>query len=104
MSRLKGLWSLLAGVDDPQEREDLSLIAVAIQVHFAGHAARERSIVEFMAIRFGWSSGRTRRRLEALVGLGVLSCRRDLADHWTKVFEVVDRPHVPAAFATEMGA
>jgi len=34
----------------------------------------------------------------------VLRCTRDLADNWTKVFEVVDRPHVPAAFAVELGA
>ncbi len=104
MAHLKGLWSILADLDEPEEREELSLIAVAIQVHFAGRAVRERSVVEFMAARFRWSGARTRRRLEALVELGVLRCTRDLADRWTKVFEIVDRPHVPAPFAIELGA
>src|SRR5712692_4195947 len=47
---------------------------------------------------------RKRQRLGALVDLGVLRVSRDLADNWTKVFEVVDRPHVPAAIALELGA
>ena len=104
MARRIGLWSALAQVEDPEEREDLALVATAIQVHFAARAARERSIVEFMSIRFRWSGSRTRRRLESLVSLGVLRCSRDLADNWSKVFEVVDRPHVPAAFAMQLGA
>src|SRR5256886_3561529 len=91
-------------VGDPAEREDLALVATAIQVHFASRVARERSVVEFMAIRFRWPASRTRRRLGALVELGVLRMSRDLADNWTKVFEVVDRPHVPAAIALELGA
>src|SRR5947209_7374035 len=62
------------------------------------------SVVEFMSLRFRWAGSKTRRRLDALVELGVLRCTRDLADNWTKVFEVVDRPHVPAAFAVELGA
>ena len=104
MTLLKGLWTVLGSVDDAALREDLTLVAVSIQVRFANRVARERAIVEFMAERFGWSASRTRRRLEALVSMGVLRCGRDLADHWTKVFEVVDRPHVPASFAPEMGA
>lgn len=100
----RGLWDALATVDDPEVREDLALVAVAVQVQFAGRAVRERSVVEFMAVRFGWSASRTRRRLEALVGLGVLRSGRDLSDRWTKIFEVVDRPHVPAPYAAEMGA
>lgn len=99
-----GLWSLLASVEDPDLREDLALLAVSIQVRFTSLAVREASIVEFMSARFGWSGSRTRRRLDRLVALGVLRCTRDLADRWTKVFEVVDRPHVPASFAAEMGA
>src|SRR3989442_8817342 len=87
-----------------EEREDLALVATAIQVHFASRVARERAVVEFMAIRFRWPASRTRRRLGALVDLGVLRMSRDLADNWTKVFEVVDRPHVPAAIALELGA
>lgn len=103
MTCVKGLWTVLGEVEDPQEREDLALLATAIQVHFASRVARERALVEFMAIRFRWPSTRTRRRLERLVDLGVLRCSRDLADNWTKTFEVVDRPHVPAAFALELG-
>ncbi len=91
-------------VDDPDLRQDLTLLAAAIQVHFPDRAAREASVVEFMAIRFRWPANRTRRRLESLVDLGVLRCSRDLADHWSKVFEVVDRPHVPSGVALEMGA
>jgi hypothetical protein len=104
MSRLKGLWTILSEVEDPEVREDLALVATTIQVHFGTRPARERAIVEFMAIRFRWAESRTRRRLSVLVGLGVLRCSRDLADNWTKVFEVVDRPHVPAAFAVDLGA
>jgi hypothetical protein len=104
MTRPKGLWTVLGQVEDPELREDLALVATAIQVHFAAHPARERVIVEFMAIRFRWAESRTRRRLDVLVDLGVLRCSRDLADNWTKVFEVVDRPHVPAAFSVELGA
>ena len=104
MARIKGLWSLLAGVDDPSVREDLALVATAIQVHFANRVVHERAVVEFMSIRFRWTGSKTRRRLDSLVELGVLRCTRDLADNWTKVFEVVDRPHVPAALAVELGA
>src|SRR2546429_360898 len=104
MAGIKGLWTILGNVGDPAEREDLALVATAIQVHFASRVARERSVVEFMAIRFRWPASRTRRRLGALVELGVLRMSRDLADNWTKVFEVVDRPHVPAAIALELGA
>jgi len=104
MTGLKGLWTILGGVQDPVEREDLALVATAIQVHFANRAARERGVVEFMAIRFGWPASRSRRRLASLVDLGILRCSRDLADNWSKVFEVVDRPHVPATLALELGA
>ena len=104
MARLKGLWSILGEVQEPEEREDLALVATTIQVHFANVKARERAIVEFMAVRFRWPGSRTRRRLSTLVDLGVLRCSRDLADNWTKVFEVVDRPHVPATLALELGA
>ena len=104
MTRLKGLWAILGDVEDPAEREDLALVATAIQVQFSSRPAKERAVVEFMAIRFRWPASRTRRRLGALVDLGVLRCSRDLADNWTKVFDVVDRPHVPAAFAVELGA
>src|SRR5437879_6388359 len=58
----------------------------------------------FVPVRLRWHESRTRRRLATLVDLGVLWCARDLADNWTKVFEVVDRPHVPAALALELGA
>jgi len=104
MTLLKGLWTTLVSVEDPGLREDLTLVAVAIQVRFANRVVSERAVVEFMSARFGWPGSRTRRRLEALVALGVLRCGRDLADRWTKIFEVVDRPHVPATFAAEMGA
>lgn len=104
MRKVRGLWAILQDVESPVEREDLALVATTIQVHFTNRPARERGIVEFMAIRFGWPSSRTRRRLASLVDLGVLRCSRDLADNWSKVFEVVDRPHVPAALALELGA
>ena len=73
-------------------------------MHFANRVVHERAVVEFMSIRFRWTGSKTRRRLDSLVELGVLRCTRDLADNWTKVFEVVDRPHVPAALAVELGA
>ena len=104
MTRLKGLWAVLSEVEDPDLRCDLTLLATAIQVHFSDRGAKERSLVEFMAIRFQWPATRTRRRLDSLVDLGVLRCSRDLADHWTKAYEVLDRPHVPSALAVEMGA
>jgi len=104
MGRQRGLWAVLLEVEEPEEREELALVATAMQIHFAGRIARERALVEFMAIRFQWPASRTRRRLQRLVDLGVLRCSRDLADNWSKGFEVVDRPHVPAAFAVELGA
>ncbi|HYM40311.1 MAG TPA: hypothetical protein VEY12_09265 [Thermoplasmata archaeon] len=104
MSRCRGLWSVLSDVDDPLLRQDLALLATALQVRFPDHGARERSVLEYMAIRFQWPATRTRRRLQSLVDLGVLRCSRDLADNWSRVFEVLDRPHVPAELALEMGA
>ncbi len=91
-------------VEDPQLREDLTILAAALQVHFPDRGAREASVLEFMAIRFRWPATRTRRRLQSLVDLGVLRCSRDLGDNWTRVFEVLDRPHVPSVLAVEMGA
>src|SRR5256712_13080973 len=104
MAGMKGLWTILGSVGGPAEREALALGVTGIQGHFASRVARERSVVEFMAIRFRWPASRTRGRLGALVELGVLRMSRGLADNWTKVFEVVDRPHVPAAIALELGA
>ncbi len=104
MSRIRGLWTVLMDVDDPEIREDLAILATALQIHFPDRGARERSVVEYMAIRFRWPASRTRRRLQSLVDLGVLRCSRDLGDNWTKVFEVLDRPHVPSTLAVEMGA
>src|SRR2546421_1685190 len=104
MARLKGLWTILGEVEEPVEREDLALVATTIQVHFANVKARERAIVEFMAVRFRWPASRTRRRLSSFVDLGVLRCSRDLAGKWTEVVEVVDRPHRPATLALELGA
>src|SRR5438552_2557331 len=78
MARIKGLWGLLAGVDDPSVREDLALVATAIQVHFANRVVHERAVVEFMSIRFRWTGSKTRRRLDSLVELGVVRCTRDL--------------------------
>lgn len=104
MSRIRGLWSVLMDVDDPEMREDLAILATALQVQFPDRGAHERSVVEYMAIRFRWPANRTRRRLQSLVDLGVLRCSRDLGDNWSRVFEVLDRPHVPPALAVEMGA
>ena len=104
MSRCRGLWSVLSEVDDPSLRQDLALLATALQVRFPDHGAKERSVLEYMAIRFQWPATRTRRRLQSLVDLGVLRCSRDLADNWSRVFEVLDRPHVPPTLALEMGA
>jgi hypothetical protein len=104
MSRIRSLWSVLLEVDSPDLRQDLALLATAIQVRFPDRGAKERSVVEYMAIRFQWPATRTRRRLQSLVDLGVLRCSRDLGDNWSKVFEVLDRPHVPPALAVEMGA
>lgn len=104
MTRIRGLWNVLMDVDDPQLREDLAILAAALQVHFPDRGAHEQSVVEYMAIRFQWPANRTRRRLQSLVDLGILRCSRDLADNWSKVFEVLDRPHVPSALAVEMGA
>jgi len=104
MSRFRGLWSVLLEVESPDLRQDLALLATALQVSFPDRGAKERSVVEYMAIRFQWPATRTRRRLQSLVDLGVLRCSRDLGDNWTKVFEVLDRPHVPPALAVEMAA
>ena len=104
MTRIRGLWSVLMDVDEPGLRDDLTILAAALQVAFSDRGAREASVVEYMAIRFRWPANRTRRRLQSLVDLGVLRCSRDLGDHWAKVFEVLDRPHVPPSLALEMGA
>lgn len=104
MVRVRGLWSVLLAIEDPEVREEMALVATAIQVHFPTRLSPERAIVEFMAIRFRWPASRTRRRLQGLVDLGVLRCSRDLADNWSRAYEVIDRPHVPAALAVELGA
>jgi hypothetical protein len=104
MSRIRGLWSILSSVEDPELREELTLLTTALQVHFQERSVKEAALLEFMAVRFRWPATRTRRRLESLVGLGVLRESRDLADRWTKLFEVIDRPHVPPAMAFELGA
>src|SRR5256885_8050567 len=104
MARLKGLWTILGEVEEPVEREDLALVATTIQVHFANVKARERAIVEFMAVRFRWPASRTPRGPSSFVDLGVLRGARDFADNWTKGFEVVDRPPLPPALALELGA
>src|SRR6184192_2205349 len=54
MTRLRGLWTILGEVHDVEERDELALVATTIQVHFAHAKARERALVEFMAVRFRW--------------------------------------------------
>src|SRR2546425_13252588 len=66
MARIKGLWALLAGVDDPTEREDLALVATAIQVHFVNRVVHKRAVVEVLSVRFRWSRTKTRRRHDCL--------------------------------------
>ena len=95
---------MLMDVEDATLREDLAILAAALQVRFPDRGARERSVVEYMAIRVQWPANRTRRRLQSLVDLGVQRCSRDLGDNRSKVYEVLDRPHVPPAQAVEMGA
>src|SRR2546426_2516192 len=92
MARLKGLWTILGEVEEPVEREDLALVATTIQVHFANVKARERAIVEFMAVRFPRPASRTRPRPSSLVDLAGLPRSRGFADNWTKGFEVVGPP------------
>lgn len=104
MTRIRGLWSILSSVEDADTREELTLLTTALQVHFQERSVKEAALLEFMAVRFRWPATRTRRRLESLVNLGVLRESRDLADRWTKVFEVIDRPHVPPAMAVDLGA
>src|SRR2546422_9006017 len=86
MARLKGLWTILGEVEEPVEREDLALVATTIQVHFANVKARERAIVEFMAVRFRWPPPRTRPRLSSFVDLGGPRCSRGVGG---KLREVV---------------
>ena len=74
VSRSRGLWTILGEVREPEVREDLALVATAIQVQFTNGRAKERVIVEFMALRFRWPASRTRRRLATLVDLGILLC------------------------------
>src|SRR5256886_6816539 len=97
MARLKGLWTILGEAEEPGEREDLALVATTIQVHFVNVKARERAIVEFMAVRFRWPRSRTRRRLATLVGLGVLRCARGPAGNRAKAFAAVGPPPAPVA-------
>jgi hypothetical protein len=104
MTRIRGLWSILSNVEDPGVREELTLLATALQVHFLERSVKEAALLEFMAVRFRWPATRTRRRLDTLVSLGVLRESRDLADRWSKIFEVIDRPHVPPAMAIDLGA
>src|SRR5947199_10068560 len=76
MTRLRGLWTILGEVPDVEERDELALVATAIQVHFANVKARERALVEFMASRFRWPASRTRRRRAALLAPGTLRSSR----------------------------
>src|SRR5437899_10965547 len=65
MARIKGLWALLAGVEDPTAREELALGATAIQVHFVNRVVHERPAVGFMSLRLRWAGCQPRRRLAA---------------------------------------
>src|SRR3989304_3349087 len=79
MAQLKGLWSALLDVADPQDREDLALVAVAIQVHFAGRAAPERAGAGDMAGRVEGPPLRRGGRVPAPRPVTGSSYRRDSA-------------------------
>src|SRR6266581_506736 len=79
MTRIKGLWAVLFEVEDADVREDLALVATAIQVHFVNRVTRERAVVEFMAIRFCCPASRTGTPLLALGELVLGRCTRDRA-------------------------
>src|SRR5256885_3978500 len=104
MARLKGLWTILGEVEEPVEREDLALVATTIQVHFANVKARERAIVEFMAVRFRRPASPTRPRASSFVHLGAPRSARDLAGKRPQGFEVVCRPHIARHLTPELGA
>src|SRR2546430_6134923 len=95
MARLKGLWTILGEVEEPVEREDLALVATTIQVHFANVKARERAIVEFMAVRFPSPPSRARPRRSSLADLGAPRASPGSAGNWTKVIAVLDPPPSP---------
>jgi len=73
-----------------EEARQLAQLAEAIVVYFDGRVPREKDALDLMAAKFHWGSRTTRRRLQRLSDVGVARWWRDVRNHWTKVWEIVD--------------
>ena len=73
-----------------EEARQLAQLAEAIVIYFDGRVPRERDALDLMAAKFHWGSRTTRRRLQRLSDVGVARWWRDVRNHWTKVWEIVD--------------
>jgi len=73
-----------------EEARQLAQLAQAIVMYFDGRVPREKDALDLMASKFRWGSRTTRRRLQRLADMGVVRWWRDVADHWTKVWQIVD--------------
>jgi len=99
-------WQRIAErVPDPEDRQDLALLARVVEADFHGRIEREKDLTGWMAARYRWGNKTTRRRAMRLAEIGVLRWARSELDHWTKTYELVPEeeleptPPPPAAEA-----
>jgi len=83
-------WQRIAErVPDPEDRQDLALLARVVEADFHGRIEREKDLTAWMAARYRWGNKTTRRRAMRLAEIGVLRWARSELDHWTKSYELV---------------
>src|SRR3972149_5414509 len=57
-------------VRDPEDRQDLALLARVVEADFHGRIEREKDLTGWMAARYRWGNKTTRRRAMRLPGGG----------------------------------
>src|SRR3989304_6619237 len=55
---------------DPEDRQDLALLARVVEADFHGRIEREKDLTGWMAARYRWGNKTTRRRAMRLPGGG----------------------------------
>lgn len=75
-----------ASCDDFHIRLGLVRLLEVISNDFMGHVSSENKLSEAMKAKYGWGNKTTRKRLDTLQALGIVTMNRTGKNRWTKEY------------------
>ncbi len=75
---------------DFYEKVCLVRLLEVIRTEFKGHVTSENKLSTVMKNRYGWGNKTTRKRLDELETLGLLSLNRSGKNRWTKEYRLCE--------------